>query len=124
ARPTPKVVDGSIADWTGTPAGFSGPTVRSHGELIYTDHPFDAYGAAEGKDAQYLKTTAPVNDNVPEAYRLGAILQNDPAGQSGLRDPEQLRYHTNDGDLPMQDRADLSEVRVAAGKGSLFLLAR
>src|SRR4051794_1141536 len=124
ARPTPKTLDGQIGDWTGTPAGFSGPIVRSRGELIYTDHLFDAYGADDGKDADYLAKTAPVNDNVPEAYRLEALLQNDPAGELGVPAPDQVRYHTNYGDLEMQDRADLSEVRLSADRDALYLLAR
>src|SRR4051794_32286568 len=123
-KPVAKALDGRIGDWTGTPAGVSGPVVRSRGELIYTDHLFDAYGADDGHDAEYLRQTKPVTDTVPEAYRLGAILQNDPAGEFGLPAPDQVRYHTNYGDLPMQDKADLSEVRVSAGKDDLLLLAR
>src|SRR3954470_8309825 len=123
-KPAAKTLDGQIADWTGTPAGFSGPVVRSRGELIYSDHLFDAYGADDGHDAEYLQQSKPVTDAVPEAYRLGAILQNDPAGEFGIPAPDQVRYHTNYGDLPMQDKADLSEVRVSAGKDDLLLLAR
>ena len=123
-KPAAKTLDGRIADWTGTPAGFSGPIVRSRGELIYTDHLFDAYGADDGHDAQYLQQTGPVTDAVPEAYRLGAILQNDPAGEFGLPAPDQVRYHTNYGDLDMQDKLDLSEVRVSADRDNLWLLAR
>src|SRR3954470_1443898 len=123
-KPSTKTLDGRIGDWTGTPAGFSGPVVRSHGELIYTDHLFDAYGADDGHDAEYLRQTGPVTDAVPEAYRLGAILQNDPAGEFGVPAPDQVRYHTNYGDLPMQDRADLSEVRISADRDGLLLLAR
>src|SRR4051812_9031475 len=123
-KPAAKTVDGRVGDWTGTPAGFSGPIVRSRGELIYTDHLFDAYGADDGHDAEYLQQTKPVTDTVPEAYRLGAILQNDPAGEFGVPAPDQVRYHTNYGDLPMQDRLDLSEVRVSADKDAMWLLAR
>src|SRR3954452_17520374 len=123
-KPAAKTVDGRIGDWTGTPAGFSGPIVRSRGELIYTDHLFDAYGADDGHDAQYLQQTGPLTDAVPEAYRLGAILQNDPAGEFGVPAPDQVRYHTNYGDLEMQDKLDLSEVRVSADRDDLLLLAR
>jgi pimeloyl-ACP methyl ester carboxylesterase len=124
AKPAAKTLDGRIGDWTGTPAGFSGPIVRSRGELVYTDHLFDAYGADDGHDAEYLRQTGPLTDAVPEAYRLGAILQNDPAGEFGVPAPDQVRYHTNYGDLEMQDRADLSEVRVSADRDNLWLLAR
>src|SRR3954468_4736064 len=64
-KPDAKTVDGRIAGWTGTPAGFRGPGGRSRGELIYTDPLFDAYGAADGHDAEYLQQSKPVTDAVP-----------------------------------------------------------
>ena len=122
--PTPKVLDGLIGDWTGSGTGFAGTIVRSHGELVYTDHLFDAYGADDGKDAERLATADPVTSTIPETYRLEALAQNDPAGQFGLPMPEELKYEQNYGDLDRADTADLREVRVAAGDGVLHLLAR
>src|SRR5436305_10671851 len=52
-KPTPKHVDGNIADWTGATPGFAGATTYSRGELIYQDHVFDDYGAASDRTAQY-----------------------------------------------------------------------
>jgi S-formylglutathione hydrolase FrmB len=122
--PTPKVLDGLIGDWTGSGPGFAGTIVRSHGELVYTDHLFDAYGADDGKDAERLARSELYTDTIPETYRLEALAQNDPAGQFGLPAPEQLKYEQNYGDLERADTADLREVRVAAGDGVLHLLAR
>jgi S-formylglutathione hydrolase FrmB len=122
--PTAKTLDGRVDDWTGTGPGFAGTVVRSHGELVYTDHLFDAYGADDGRDAERLEALGPVSEAVPETYRIEALLQNDPAGQFGVDTPPELQYRTNYGDLEREDRADLSEVRVAAGAGETWLLAR
>src|SRR5215213_9170383 len=72
--PTAKTVDGLFGDWIGTEAPYGGTVVRSHGELIYTDHLFDAYGADDGRDVERLDTFEPL-DGVPETYRLEALLQ-------------------------------------------------
>jgi hypothetical protein len=122
--PAAKTLDGHVGDWAGEGPGFAGTIVRSHGELIYTDHLFDAYGADDGRDAERLRTLGPTQEAVPETYRLEALLQNDPAGQFGAETPEELEYRTNYGDLEREDRADLSEVRLAAGGDATWLLAR
>ena len=122
--PTAKTVDGLVGDWTGRGPGFAGTIVRSHGELVYTDHLFDAFGADDGTDYDRAARRAPAEDAVPEVYRLEGIMQNDPAGQFGLPAPEQLKYEQNYGDLDRADTADLREVRVAARDGALLLLAR
>src|SRR3712207_5636647 len=110
--PTVKTVDGLIADWTGTGAGYGGVTLRSAGELIYTDHLFDAWGADDGGDAERLARMEPVRDALPETYRLEAIMRNDPAGQVGAPSPEQLRDLDHYGDLDRDTRADLTELRL------------
>jgi hypothetical protein len=122
--PAAKTIDGLIGDWTGTGPGFAGTIVRSHGELLYTDHLFDAFGADDGRDAERLAQAKPFTDAVPEAYRVEALLQNDPAGQFGAPTPEQLEYRKNYGDLDRVDAADLSEVRLAPADGGIDLLAR
>jgi S-formylglutathione hydrolase FrmB len=119
-----KTLDGLRADWTGTGTGFAGTIVRSRGELVYTDHLFDAYGADDGRDVERLNTLGPAYDAVPETYRLEALAQQDPAGQFGIPAPEEFRYATHYGDLERQDVADLSEVRIAATPTTLWLLAR
>ncbi|MDQ3741468.1 MAG: alpha/beta hydrolase-fold protein [Actinomycetota bacterium] len=122
--PSAKIIDGLFGDWIGSATGFGGASVRSHGELIYTDHLFDAYGADDGGDVERLNTLAPAHDTVPETYRLEALAQQDPAGEFGVPVPEQFRYSTNYGDLEHVDVADLSEVRLAYGTDGLHVLAR
>ena len=123
-KPASKAVDGSIADWTGEASGWAGVTVRSHGELIYTDHLFDAYGADDGGDAERLALLDPLNEGVPETYRLDPIFQADVAGQLGFPTPAFAKAEEHYGDLPHADAADLVEVRVAPTGGDLAVLAR
>src|SRR5687767_8521685 len=122
--PSPKALDGAFADWSGEGTGFGGTLIRSHGELLYTDHLFDAYGADDGRDAERLETFGPAHDNVPETYRLEALAQQDPAGQFGAPAPDEIRYASHYGDLEHEDVADLSQVRAAVQDGELWLLAR
>src|SRR5205814_3197972 len=86
--PTTKVIDGSIADWTGTSPGFAGATVADRGELIYQDHLFDAYGADDGHDAQRLRILGPIIEALPNTYRVDALEGADPAGEFGIDLPE------------------------------------
>ena len=122
--PTAKAIDGLTADWAGAGAGYGGVTVRSAGELIYTDHLFDSWGADDGKDAERLAQLEPVSDALPETYRLEAIMRNDPAGQIGAPSPEQLQYLDHYGDLDRDTRADLTELRLAPCEGGFCVLAR
>ena len=115
------MLDGSPADWSGTAAGFAGASLLSRGELVYTDHLFDAYGADDGKDRDRLERLDPLYSNVPESYRLEPLIQYG-AGELGLPLPEQFNYQTHFGDLGMQDRADLTEFRAGADAAKLWLL--
>ena len=119
-----RTVDGSASDWSGTASGFGGTLVRSHGELVYQDHLYDAYGADDGGDADALLKFDDQQALLPETYRIEAILRNDPAGQVGAPNPEQLQYAMEYGDLPMQADADLSEVRVGVQGNHLWFLGR
>src|SRR3954451_19465524 len=116
-------VDGSAADWRGRLPGFGGAMQYSRGELVYEDHIFDAYGADNGQDAQRLAVQDPLAQAVPETYRVDPALQYLP-GEFGIpTGPFTLDVHY--GDLPHEDQADLSEVRLGAGAGdTLDLLAR
>jgi predicted esterase len=120
----PKVVDGDVSDWVGTPSGYGGTTVRSNGELIYTDHLFDAYGADNGDDADRLALLHPLADAVPETYRLDALYKEDPAGQVIDTEGTPLASEEQYGDLDHVDAADLREVRLASDGSSLFVLVR
>ena len=122
--PVAKVVDGQISDWVGTPTMYGGTAAYSAGELVYQDHIFDAYGADDGRDAERMTIFDPVREEVPEAYRIDALLEADLPGQVGADTPEPLAYSTNYGDLDHQDEADLLELRVAADATSVYVLAR
>jgi hypothetical protein len=122
--PTAKTVDGDLADWVGAASGLAGQTVHSRGELIYTDHLFDAFGADNGGDRERLAALDPLNQAVPETYRLEAIFQSDLSGEFGLPAPDQAKAEEQYGDLPRQDDADLLELRVAADASSLHVLGR
>lgn len=122
--PTAKAVDGDPSDWTGTGTGFGGTVVRSHGELIYTDHLFDAHGADDGGDAERLATQSELERIDPELYRLDPLYQQDVAGQFGAPAPDALRGDEHHGDLGLQPTADLVEVRLAADDEWLYVLAR
>ena len=123
---TDKVVDGSIDDWTGTPSRLGGTTVRSAGELIYSDYLFDAYGADDGGDAERLAMLDPLNEGVPETYRLDPIFQLDLAGELGVDNPAGPSAEEQYGDASDRsiDVADLLELRLSADGGNVYALAR
>lgn len=122
--PSAKTIDGSIDDWRGRAPGFGGALFYSRGELLYQDHLFDAWGPDDGRDAQRLAVQDPLLEALPETYRIDPALQANLPGEFGLPAPEQLEYSTNYGDLDHADQADLSQVRLAATAGDLYLLAR
>jgi len=122
--PSAKVVDGDPSDWIGTGTGFGGTAVRSAGELVYTDHLFDAYGADNGDDAERLATLGPLAAEVPETYRLDALWKEDPGGQFTDTDGTPLAAEEQYGDLDHVDAADLREVRLASDGSFLYVLAR
>lgn len=122
--PAVKSVDGAIEDWVGTASGYAGTVVHDAGELIYTDHLFDAYGADDGTDAQRRDLLGPTEDRAAEAYRIEAAINADLPGQVGAPAPPGVDMSSNYGDLDHQHAADLVEVRVAADTSALWLLAR
>jgi hypothetical protein len=119
-----RTVDGRLDDWAGAASGFAGATVYSAGELIYTDHLFDAYGADDGRDADRRAITGPLEEAVPETYRSEATLQANLPGQFGAPTPEPLRVLPHYGDLDYTGANDLVELRLANAGGELWVLAR
>jgi pimeloyl-ACP methyl ester carboxylesterase len=118
-----RTVDGNTQDWMGALPGFGGALFYSRGELVYEDHIFDAWGADNGQDAQRLAVEQPLQDAVPEAYRVDPALEYVPEEFGIPMGP--FTYSTHYGDLEHQDQADLSQVRVGTdSSGSLWLLAR
>ena len=127
---TPKVTEGSFLDWVGTPSNLGGITIRSKGELIYTDHVFDAHGADDGADAERLATLDPLAEAVPETYRIDPVFQVDPLGELGAPDeftdllPPQLKAAEQYGNAGMVGAADLTELRIAADASKVSVLGR
>src|SRR5687767_2059000 len=122
--PRAKTIDGDPSDWVGISSRYGGTTVYSGGELVYQDHLFDAHGADDGRDAERLARTDPLEEAAPETYRLDALAQADAPGELGVPVPEDYAYDDSYGDAsPHQDRSDLSEVRVALSGDHLALLA-
>jgi pimeloyl-ACP methyl ester carboxylesterase len=123
ARDPGRTVDGHANDWTGRLPGFGGALMYSRGELVYEDHIFDAYGADNGQDAQRLAVEQPLQDAVPETYRVDPALEYVPEEFGVPTGP--FTYSTHYGDLEHQDQADLSQVRLGTDAGGdLWLLAR
>ncbi|MFA5785921.1 MAG: prolyl oligopeptidase family serine peptidase [Actinomycetota bacterium] len=124
ARPASHVVDGQTGDWVGTATGFGGTAAYSRGEYVYTDHIFDACGADDGKDVDRDANLDPLAEAVPETYRLEPIFQANLPGEFGFPAPDALAAEEQYGDADLQDVADLTEVRVAADPGYVYVLAR
>jgi hypothetical protein len=123
SRAGARKADGRRDDWRGRLPGFGGVLLHSRGELVYEDHIWDAYGADSGQDAQRLAVQDPLNEAAPETYRADPALQYVPAEFGVPTGP--LAYATNYGDLPLQDAADLSELRLGTDRrGALWVLGR
>src|SRR4051812_45472510 len=116
-------VDGNPGDWGGRLPGFGGAMMYARGELVYEDHIFDAYGADNGQDAQRMAVQDPLEQAVPETYRVDPALQYLP-GEFGIPTGP-LTLDTHYGDLPHEDEADLSQLRLGTdADGRLWVLAR
>ena len=103
AQDPARTVDGHFGDWTGTLPGFGGALVYSRGELVYEDHIFDAYGADTGQDAQRLAVEQPLQNAVPETYRVDPALEYVPEEFGIPLGP--FTYSTHYGDLEHQGRS-------------------
>lgn len=123
AHDPPRRVDGDIGDWRGALPGFGGAEMYSHGELVYEDHIFDAYGPANSYEAARMAVMGPAVTAVPEFYRLDPAYQYLP-GEFGIPTGP-LQAGTNYGKDPMEAQADLSQVRLGTdSQRDLWLLAR
>jgi hypothetical protein len=92
-----RVADGKIGDWLGTTSGYGGTSQYSHGEFIYQDYIFDDLGAETNSRSQQHGTFSPPSGD----YRYPT---------------DEKRYGYN--------AADLLELRLAADRDSLWILAR
>src|SRR3954469_87120 len=119
----PRRVDGRAGDWGGATPGFGGALAYSRGELVYQDHIFDAYGADNGQDAQRMAVEDPLEQAVPETYRIDPALQYVPQEFGIPTGP--FTFDTHYGDLPHTDQADLDQLRLGTDRsGALWVLAR
>jgi poly(3-hydroxybutyrate) depolymerase len=92
-----RVVDGRVGDWVGVTSRYGGTWQLSHGEFVYQDHIFDDLGAeTRTRSAQHGTVSPPAGD-----FRYPA---------------DEKRYGAN--------AADFLEVRFAADRDSLWILAR
>jgi hypothetical protein len=123
AHDPPRRVDGNVSDWQGALPGFGGAEMYSHGELVYEDHIFDAYGPASSYEADRMAVMNPLTQTVPDFYRLDPAYQYLP-GEFGVPTGP-LDANTNYGKDPMEAEADLSQVRLGTDSHrDLWLLAR
>src|SRR3954469_16979785 len=119
----PRRVDGRAGDWGGATPGFGGAIAYSHGELVYQDHVFDAYGADNGQDAQRMAVEDPLEEALPETYRIDPALQYVPQEFGIPTGP--FTFDTHYGDLEHVDQADLDQLRLGTDRdGALWVLAR
>ena len=123
AHDPPRRVDGNPRDWHGTLPGFGGAMMYSHGELVYQDHIFDAYGPDNGQNTARLAALGALSQTAPEFYRLDPAYQYLP-GEFGIPTGP-FTTGTNYGGDPMESEADLSQVRLGTDqRRNLWLLAR
>jgi pimeloyl-ACP methyl ester carboxylesterase len=122
--PAARSVDGDVVDWVGEAPGYAGTVVHSAGELIYTDHLFDAYGADDGTDTQRRERLGALEGAVPEAYRLEATINANLPGQVGVPPPPVIGTDAHYGNLGFDATTDLVELRLAADADRLWVLAR
>ena len=119
SRPTGKTIDGAIDDWVGESPRLGGTVVTSRGELIYSDHLFDSYGAATPEAAEQQRQVDSLAEAAPDLYRVDPLRQAPSQLDGNLPATEE-----NIGTGPRVDEADLLELRLSANRGELRLLAR
>jgi hypothetical protein len=113
-KPVRKRVDGLIGDWPGQSSGFAGTAIYSRGELVYLDHLFDAYGAADDQTSSLFGVFDAVAGIDPRLHRPTATLYEFGSDAES--------FHFGAGDLSRT--ADLLSLRVATDRKRLQLLAR
>ena len=125
--PSPKVVDGDISDWIGTPTRLGGTAIYSAGEYVYQDYLNDAHGADDGRDAERFATLDPLRETEPRTYRWEVVAQV--AGDEfGVEGPPLVSAKLPYGDAAVPERvahhSDIEEARVAADADRLLFLVR
>jgi len=124
--PAPKVVDGDVSDWIGTPTGLGGTAIYSAGEYVYQDYLTDDHGADDGRDAERLDTLDPLRAAEPRTYKLDPVAQV-VGDEFGVDGPPLISAKPQYGDASigkLSHEADLEEARVAADASRLYFLVR
>jgi poly(3-hydroxybutyrate) depolymerase len=104
--------DGDLRDWRGESSGYAGTTHYSHGEYVYEDHLWDAFGAMGDDGSARAAALDALASGDPELYRAEAAALYLPTG-------------TQYGSGPLDLAADLTEFRVAtSGRKDVAVLAR
>src|SRR5256885_7335569 len=86
---------------------------------LFRSHIFDAYGADNGQDAQRMAVQDPLEQAVPETYRVDPAIQYLP-GEFGIPTGP-FTFDVHYGDLPHEDEADLSQLRLGTdASGALW----
>jgi pimeloyl-ACP methyl ester carboxylesterase len=123
--PQAKVVDGDVADWTGSPTRLGGTAIYSAGEYVYQDFLTDDRGADDGGDAARLAKIDPLRELEPRTYRLDSLGQA--AGDEfGVEGPLSGQTDYGDAEEPedLAHHADIVEARAAADGERLLFLVR
>ncbi len=102
-------LDASLAAWPGAASHLAGTAHYDHGEWIYEDYPWTAYGAAQADLVVLYELLDTLGNAFEPAQRLpgglGFLIAQTGAG-------------------PLADQADLSELRLAVRGSDVYLLAR
>ncbi len=120
--PSAKIVDGDPSDWIGEPSRTGGTTRMDAGESIHTEFLFDAFGADDGSDAQRFALLEPLAGIDARIGRFEMLFQALGA-EFGVPPPLGAldRYGNT---TTLGDEADLREVRWAAQREAVYLLAQ
>jgi len=106
----PRTADRSIRDWIGRRTGYAGATTYSRGELVHEDHIWDGFGASDPARESSTRLLDAIVAQDPNLYRPQSAFAIAGFGAYGGG--------------PMDLVADITEVRVAAQRDRVTLLAR
>jgi pimeloyl-ACP methyl ester carboxylesterase len=99
-----------LADWHGRVAHIAGVSHYDHGEWIYEDYPWTAYGAASPVTLADIEATTKISSLAPLLQRLSQVYFTFASPQAGAG--------------PFVQAADVSQLRVAVRGTSLHVLAQ
>ena len=118
-RRTAKMVDGAIGDWTGTPTGLGGSRCTRTASSSTPTTSSTPTAPTTAATPSGWRTLDPLNEGVPETYRLEPIFQADLAGELGIAAARgcRPRPRSSTATLARSDGADLLELRRRRRRG-------